>query len=950
MKKVDRKYQVVPFWSWNGKLKKDKLFEQIDWMNQNSVGGFFMHARSGLTTEYLGDEWFDLINACTEKANELDMYAYVYDENGWPSGFAGGKLLSDKENLDRYLTYTIGVFDENADIAFSLDNKPAKTKSGDNCINIFIKTSSTSVDILNPKVVDKFIYETHKKYKEKDKYGIKGFFTDEPQFCFKAQPFTYELREYFKNNYKEDVFDRIYLLFVKKEGYRDYRYKYWKAMQSLMLNNYAKKIYDFCDENGYKLTGHYFEERKIGKQLLGCAGVMPFYEYEHIPGIDYLGKVFDKETYSGIKELKTLLVNDLSPKQVSSVAAQLGKKQVLTETGGMCGWNFSPKELKKLLEFQFVNGVNLICLHLFPYTEFGQRKRDYPLHFSEINPWVKKNFKQFNDYFAVLSSLLAESEEVVDVGVLHPLRSAYFDYDRRQEENGFGVKEIDDEFENLLNILGDNQIHYHLIDETILQKYGSVRADKLKVGAYEYSYLILPYMLTMDRETEKFLNTYCKNGGKILLYKNKPSYLEGNEFCYDYLRSNITFDDIKKANDYILYNGANIRTSVRIDNEGNKFIYIVNLGKDKIVEFSSEKFSSFKEYDILTDAYKDLPVKFNLEEGQSKILYYDDKTVDVQDELLDLTIEGLYSVGSKVTNYMPLDFIKYSLDGKSYSENRYCMDVFDELLSKRYKGELYLQYGFNVKEIPSKIGVAFDDMNVLEVYLNGNKLSGIHKSDLYNETYVCDITNYVIKGENKITFKINYYQNDSVYHTFFGDGETESLNNCLVYQTTVEAICLFGDFGVYGRTENGFNKDIIKGKDFYIGKQSAKINNLIRNGYPFFRGDICLKQTINLDKTNYRLKIDNNFHLIEVKVNGKEVGLMMFSKYLDLSECLKVGENSIELVLTVGNRNLLGESHYVKEEAYLTTPGLFERIGAWKNGESPTFTKYYNLVNDLFAR
>jgi hypothetical protein len=51
--------------------------------------------------------------------------------------------------------------------------------------------------------------------------------------------------------------------------------------------------------------------------MLGGAGVMPSYEYEHIPAIDCLGK-----------ECQT----ELPPKQVGSVAAQMGKKQILTET------------------------------------------------------------------------------------------------------------------------------------------------------------------------------------------------------------------------------------------------------------------------------------------------------------------------------------------------------------------------------------------------------------------------------------------------------------------------------------------------------------------------------------------------------------------------------------------------------------------------------------------
>ena len=156
-------------------------------------------------------------------------------------------------------------------------------------------------------------------------------------------------------------------------------------MQQLMLCGFAEQIYRWCDTNGVKLTGHYVEEFTLGAQLMCCGGIMPFYEYEHIPGVDWLGKTAETE---------------LPAKQVESVAAQLGKKQVLTETFGCCGWDVLPSELRRILSFQYVNGINMFCHHLVPYSERGNRKYDHPAHYSTINPWVKEEFKSFNDYYA----------------------------------------------------------------------------------------------------------------------------------------------------------------------------------------------------------------------------------------------------------------------------------------------------------------------------------------------------------------------------------------------------------------------------------------------------------------------------------------------------------------------------------------------------------------------
>ena len=93
-----------PFWSWNGDLEKEELIRQIHVMKEMGMGGFFMHSRTGLKTEYLGDEWFDLINACADEAEKLDMEAWLYDEDRWPSGLAGGLVTQYPEYRAQLMT------------------------------------------------------------------------------------------------------------------------------------------------------------------------------------------------------------------------------------------------------------------------------------------------------------------------------------------------------------------------------------------------------------------------------------------------------------------------------------------------------------------------------------------------------------------------------------------------------------------------------------------------------------------------------------------------------------------------------------------------------------------------------------------------------------------------------------------------------------------------------
>ncbi|MCK4276744.1 MAG: hypothetical protein KAX78_09530, partial [Phycisphaerae bacterium] len=88
-------YRGAPFWAWNGKLEPEELRRQIRQMHHMGLGGFFMHSRVGLDTAYLSDEWFQCVSACIDEAEKLDMQAWLYDEDRWPSGAAGGLVTKD---------------------------------------------------------------------------------------------------------------------------------------------------------------------------------------------------------------------------------------------------------------------------------------------------------------------------------------------------------------------------------------------------------------------------------------------------------------------------------------------------------------------------------------------------------------------------------------------------------------------------------------------------------------------------------------------------------------------------------------------------------------------------------------------------------------------------------------------------------------------------------------
>lgn len=909
--KTTADYQPMPFWSWNDTLDPEELKRQIHWMYDNGIGGFVMHARGGLKTAYLSEEWMDCIAVCCEEAEKLGMNAWVYDENGWPSGFAGGKLLEDESDRDMYIRHQIGELDTNADVSYLLDGDQmirvnTEEKSDGQYLNLYLCRSASTVDILNPDVVQKFMNITHEQYKAR--FGkdfskkIKGFFTDEPQYYRPDTPYTPMVRAYFKEQYGEDIFNSLGLLFVEKEGYRSFRYRYWLAMQKLMLQNFSKKIYDWCEENGVQLTGHYVEEVSMGCQLMCCGGVMPFYEYENIPGIDWLG------TWSS---------NELSSRQLGSAARQLGKKQMLTETFGCCGWDISPADLRRLAGFQYANGVNLTCHHLVPYSEHGQRKRDFPAHYHPINPWVKEHFKEFNDYFSKLGRLLADGEEVVNVAMLHPIRSAYFDYKRFREQEGFAIRELDEKLREACRTLSSRGISYHFLEETLLETHGFVEGDSIGCGQCSYRYLVLPRVLTMGAHTEKLIRRFVEGGGRVLLLDEKPAYLEGEAKEYPYLCSNCTLEKILQAQPFTVENTENDLYYAFRKLEDTTCLFVQNASNCKTYtqtfcfsQTSEEEIRSFTAVDPLTLETKQLPLTVTLPENGALLLIPSTEAAPEETPLQEYELQFTDADVTFDTNFLTLDMVCYSKDGKDFSKPLLRNMLFRQLLEERYEGKLWLKYEFEVQTLPETLTLLAEKGEATEFYINGRPIQFEKAYEDELSLWMTDISGLVQEGMNDYEVVLHWHQSEETYYALFGEGVTETLKNCIVYDSEIEDVYLAGKFGVYshGGYED-YNDKAVCGHDFYIGAIPTKISEPTTEGLPFFRGKLNLCQKIELERGETLLKVKGRYQTAQVRVNGQEAGELFLEHQLDISPYGRPGENEIEVEFTIGNRNLLGPFH-----------------------------------------
>lgn len=928
-----KKGTSIPFWSWNDKLENKKLLEQIDWFKENHFGGFIMHARSGLRTQYLGEEWFDSIKACCRHAKKLGLEAWAYDENGWPSGFVGGKLLETPKYREHYMKTSTGKYDEKAFLHYDLDKEElclTEDKNAENCLNLYNIESNSNVDILDDEVVDAFIQNTHELYKKElgeDFSSIQGFFTDEPQYSRVGAPIPHKIQEYFLKEYGEDPIPKLGLLYLEKEGYQKFRFRYWKACQTLMLENFAKKVYNWCDENGVKMIGHYVEERDNYSQMLFNAGIMPFYEYLHYPGIDWLCRRY---------------MNLCAMRQMASVAAQLERKFTLSEMFAMTGWDVTPQELKNIADYQYMFGVNLMCQHLVPYSESGNRKRDYPAHFTPFNPWVGRGMGEFNEYFDSLGEWLRKGKEEVHIAVLHTIRSAYFDY---RPSDATSTKDLDYSLTGTSALLAEKNLAFHFIDETLLEKYGSVDGANLKLGACKYDVLVFPRIYTMDKNTEKLLRQFVANGGKICLLEGKPAWLEGEPFDYDYLESNITLDEIAQANNYQVETDTELFT-VLYEVDGKKYVFALNK-TDKVshvkISADGKRFNGI--YDVQTGETTYIGEEISIKPVTANIYCVCDEVKETEKYQTVTIANDRYEVTDFTENYLTLDYAKVSFDGKTYGEKLPIVGIFQMLLQNRHDGDVYLKSDFTLDYIPEDLKLMVENPENLEVYVNGHKV--IFTEELSTETNFkrANIADFVKLGDNETVIKYHFFQKEIVYFALFGKDVGESLRNSMVYDTNIENIYLCGNFGVYSKDfKKGTRENVWMAENFYIGQPPKLLSNTLLDGFPFFAGSVKLKTSFICDGGKTKLRFKGRFHVLDAYVNGKYVGGLMFDNELDVSEYVRAGKNNLEIVLHTGNRNLLGPHHEFEEENISVSPPSFEKNGSWKDGKSGCYLDRYTFL------
>ena len=318
-----RAFRPAPLWVWNTRVTRADIDRMLGDFKAQGFGGAFVHPRPGLVTEYLSDEWFDLYKYSVEKGKELGLDIWIYDENSYPSGFAGGHVPAQMpESYDQgqglALTKTAlppadagkyflclkkegGTFRD-----ITADTGRYKDVPGE--YYLYEKTyygrsgwhgGYSYVDLLVEGVTEKFLDITMSGYEKTfgNELGpvIRGLFSDEP--CIPSSGgvrWTPDLFEVFRKQWGYDLATSLPLLSEQTGDWKQVRHNYLETLTQMFVDRWAKPMSAYCDRKGMLWTGHYWEHD--WPSMYQGGDNMAMYAWHQMPAIDMLFNQYNDQS------------------------------------------------------------------------------------------------------------------------------------------------------------------------------------------------------------------------------------------------------------------------------------------------------------------------------------------------------------------------------------------------------------------------------------------------------------------------------------------------------------------------------------------------------------------------------------------------------------------------------------------------------------------------------
>lgn len=949
-------YRPMPFWGLNDDLKEERLREQIREMKDKGWGGFWTHSRYGLETPYLGEEYMEAMKICVDEAKKQGIKAWIYDEHPFPAGCAGGLATAPQKEyrhkvLVGRLHNRLTVIDEREAVAyFAIEmndygipvsaerilkpenyqgkahhflhcyiwteplhqaHQPGFSNYDDNIIHGF-----ASSDNLNPDAARKFIDVTYENFKSAvgEEFGktLLGGFSDIPVSNWNyatphpSVPWTTDFEKYFEKNSGYDLIPHLASLFFDVGEYEKVRCDYWKISNMRFVESFTKQLYEWCDKNNLIYTAHYWGEETLHWQIPWVGDAMSHFMYQHYVGMDH-----------SIRNIE----DPLGIKQASTVAEQLGKPRMISETYGMSGNSLSHEERKWIADWEYALGTNFLVPYIGLYSYRGKRKRDEPSSlFVQQAYWEHE--RPIYDYYGRLSYALTTGKRVVEILVMQPLSTAWTMYTPTNfypqahrpdpfifEGSSAKLYDYNQKWMDLCDRLLELHRDFHVGNEAVMEEYACVEEDLLVVGQYRYKVVIIPESVTWSSSTIKLFQEFVKNGGTLIALEPLPTMIDGVEQESVLPKETIVLPDfggvLKDALDRALWKDIVMK-------DCGDILYQHRKAQDKDIYFiaNTSMENSYLNWDI------ELPGLGTVElwdaiNGEKYCLESHEKNGNTEISLdfypvtsyllvktpqkqplpeyqklpekfsAEMPLGGVWKISGAEENALVLDYCEVQVENHLWSER---LPVFQGFRCVKQSGvgtAYRVRYRFIVEDMPEKLSMLIENPEQTTAFVNGHICPGTDEGWWLDSSWRrFDISALIHEGENVIEFA-----------------------GLLGVNTDIENCILLGNMAV-DRENN-----------FIIRKEIRTVagEDLTWEGYPFFTGHLRMKKTFSAKKTRGKVylsfdRVDTT--LARVYINGKLSGELPWKPYiLEITDYLLDGENEIEVELVTTRHNLLGPHH-----------------------------------------
>ncbi|MBN2577482.1 MAG: hypothetical protein JXB10_00635 [Pirellulales bacterium] len=980
-----RQFATGPLWVWNDMLTEGQVRGTLRDLAGQGVRQAFVHPRPGLMTPYLSEEWFRLWKAALDEAEKLDVNLWIYDENSYPSGFAGGWVpeqmpesrgrglhFSEVDDPGKPADDVVGVFllkENSYEKVGAVNNRVQPPPANGKYLVASVARAGNSpwhgnrayVDLLYPGVTEKFLEVTIDPYRRRfgDQFGkrIPGSFTDEPNIApAGGLPWTDRLPEEFQKRWGYSLVDHLPSLVRPLGDWKKVRHDYYQVLLDQFIEHWAKPYSEYCEKNHLQFTGHYWDHN--WPDCLGVPDNMAMYAWHQRPAIDCLMNQYAEHTHAQFGNVRMV-------KELSSVANQLGRKRTLCETYGAGGWDLRLEDMKRIGDWVSVLGVNTIDEHLSYVTIRGARKRDHPQSFSYHEPWWDA-YHVLEEYFTRLSLVLSSGEEINRILVIEPTTTVWM-YQADPSQQG-KLEKIGKSFFDFCLVLSKAQVEYDLGCEDVIARHGSItkKTDRpesspprayFTVGKRDYHAVLLPPMTeTLNDKTMSLLEEFTKNGGRVVCGGEPPvmvdarpsprgkalSLTSGWEFIHtspgcleqEDQPCVIPWEDSK---------GILFHQRRRV--EDGDFCFLVNTSITEPVSgriIIPGSIRSVEQWNLFTgttepypfegskDAKKRQDVDFSLAPGGSLLLFLSEKSVPETKKTLNrdprtLMPQSPPEIKRLEPNVLTIDYVDVTAGGETL-KNVYF-----------YRANQFAFQKNGLPRNPWDSAVQFRDEILKHQFPADSGFEATYRFTI--EDKVPAGLEIVIERPDLYKIECNGKPVTALKDAWWLDkafGRIDLTQTAQVGENTVtirarpmtlfheiEPAYLRGDFNLKPAA-SGFV--VVPPQPLTLGKTDAEGWNA--QGHPFYSAGVGYREKFNLPelKGNYYVRLPRWYGSVaRVNVNGELAGYVTHQPWqCDVTKFLKPGENEVEVVVIGTLKNLLGPHHVgpVRGSAW---PGMFQQ-------------------------